>query len=328
MKKKKINKQGKNLKNVKTKKLKKLKKKDLKNLKKKDLKNLKKKCKENVEKEEDYDVKRNDEEEGTEEEGKEDDEEDVEREDEEGKEDDEDVEREDEDEDDEEGKKDDEEDVEKEDKDDEGDEEYVEREEYEKEKEIKRILEENKKYYPHFKIGNIVYARWTNGLLYPGKIVGMYENRVVASIKWEHKEKYENTRVHRDDIYPHIELKVGMEVSAIYNGPDYGNGHSFKAKISSFGKDNMIFVDWDDGGKDYRKIHSSLISPLDIPIQKKKEFKRGDVVLARWYGQDNGYMYPAKVVSIKDEIVVVNWLDGGVTNREVNIKHVVYKHDV
>lgn len=198
----------------------------------------------------------------------------------------------------------------------------------EREQELKRIQGENRKYYPHFKIGNSVYARWSNGLLYPGKIVGLYESRVVALIKWEHKEKYENTKVHRDDIYPHVELKVGMEVSAIYNGPDEGNGHSFKAKIASFAKNNMVLVDWDDGGKDYRKIHTSLISPLEIPEQKKRDLKRGDTVMARWYGQDNGYMYPAKVVSIKDDIVVVNWLDGGVTNREVNIKHVVYKHDV
>lgn len=74
---------------------------------------------------------------------------------------------------------------------------------------------------------------------------------------------------------------------------------------------NYIWVKWADGGENKVKVidvrrMKSVAKPKPVP----GGFKVGQPVLARY---TDGYWYPAKVITGKDDKVVVKWDDGGET---------------
>ena len=110
----------------------------------------------------------------------------------------------------------------------------------------------------------------------------------------------------------------------MYYGEGPGNGHMFKAKIDLIDND-FIIVTWDDNTLKHRRIHKSDVSPLNYP-KNTHNYKVGEKVFAKWYGQDNGYLYTAIIESVNDKVAKVRWDDGVSTHRDVGVKDILPYH--
>lgn len=177
-----------------------------------------------------------------------------------------------------------------------------------------------------YNIGEKVHAIWHNGLLYEAEVIDYDKkdiNRII--VKWTtSRNDYKNCNIHLDYVRKLIKLEKNMEVSAMYYGEGPGNGHMFKAKIETI-LDEFVIVIWADNTLKHRRIHKSDISPLSIPKSTHK-YNVGEKVLARWYGQDNGYMYTAIIETVTDKVAKVKWDDGVLTHKHVGIKDMLPYH--
>ena len=177
-----------------------------------------------------------------------------------------------------------------------------------------------------YNVGETVHAIWHNGLMYEAKIIDLDKKDVNRYIvKWNTtRNDYKNCNVHLDYIRKSIKLEKDMAVSAMYYGEGPGNGHMFKAKIESIDNE-FVNVIWDDNSVLHRKVYKYDVSPLNYP-KYTHNFKVGDKVLAKWYGQDNGYMYTAVIETVNDKVAKVRWDDGVRTHRDVGVKDMLPYH--
>ena len=166
-----------------------------------------------------------------------------------------------------------------------------------------------------FQINQKVFARWLNGLFYYARIIKIEDK--IAIVRWLGKTKYNDMKVHFDDICNSFELEKGMFVLGLYR-----DGHMYPCYITKTTK-QCVHVRWEDGSNDYTKINKNNISPKYIESAViPQNLKIGEHIMCEYGNQVNRYRYPATIEKIEGKILKIRWRDNDSKNTIITIDRV------